>query len=216
MIGLKEDTEAKIKERLRVADEIDSDIFALDYLTPVPNSPDWRYGIKKGWFDPDKIDLRDWDFQHPVIPTDHLTIEEVGRLGAWCMREYYSKPERIHRIMESNYHMKVKLCVKDFMNNISKWEANSRVTGRGIIMVSIQTNMNWDAVALSKYNKMLNLIPIFHRRLAQEVVNKKAEQGAVARGSSTVEEADIVQAFLTEVPKAFYSLMIRIMDEVGF
>ena len=83
-------------------------------------------------------------------------------------------------------------------------------------MVSIQTNMQWDAVALSKYNKMLNLIPIFHRRLAQEVVNKKAEQLAITRGSSTVEEIDIVQAFLTEVPKAFYSLMIRIMDEVGF
>ena len=39
---------------------------------------------------------------------------------------------------------------------------------------------------------------------------------ALARGSSTVEEMDIVQAFLTEVPKAFYSLMVRIMDEVGF
>jgi len=83
-------------------------------------------------------------------------------------------------------------------------------------MVSIQTNMNWDALALSKYNKMLNLIPVFHRRLAKEVVNKKAEQMALARGSSTVEESDIVQSFLAEVPKAFYSLMIRIMDEAGF
>jgi len=83
-------------------------------------------------------------------------------------------------------------------------------------MVSIQTNMHWDPAALGKYNKMLNLIPIFHRRLAQEVVNKKAEQGALARGSSTVEEVDIVQAFLTEGPKAFYSLMIRMMDDVGF
>lgn len=127
LIGLREDTEAKIKERLRVADEIDPDIFALDYMTPVPNSPDWKYGIKKGWFDPDKINLRDWDFQHPVVPTEHLTIEEVGRLGAWCMREYYSKPERIHRIFTSNYDEKVKLCVKDFMNNISKFERNSRV-----------------------------------------------------------------------------------------
>ncbi|MCA9394624.1 MAG: radical SAM protein [Candidatus Omnitrophica bacterium] len=130
LIGLRDDDEARIKERLRVADEIDPDIFALDYLTPVPNSPDWKYGIKKGWFDPDTIDLKLWDFQHPVIPTDHLTIEEVGRLGAWCMREYYSKPERIHRIMSSDYDMKVKLCVKDFMNNISKWEANSRVAAK--------------------------------------------------------------------------------------
>ena len=83
-------------------------------------------------------------------------------------------------------------------------------------MVSIQTNMNWDEVALSKYNKLLNLIPIFHRRIAQEVVNKKAEQGAQDRGSLLVEEIDIVKAFLTEVPKSFYSMMIRIMDEVGF
>ena len=127
LIGLKDDTEEKIKKRLQIADEIDPDIFALDYLTPVPNSPDWRYGIKKGWFDPDKINMKDWDFQHPVVPTDHLTIEDVGRMGAWCMREYYSKPERIHRIFTSNYHDKVKVCVKDFMDNIAKWEANSRV-----------------------------------------------------------------------------------------
>lgn len=127
LIGLKDDTEEKIKKRLQTAEEIDPDVFALDYLTPVPNSPDWRYGIKQGWFDPDKINLKDWDFQHPVVPTDHLSIEDVGRLGAWCMREYYSKPERIQRIFTSNYDMKVKLCVKDFMSNIAKWEANSRV-----------------------------------------------------------------------------------------
>ena len=83
-------------------------------------------------------------------------------------------------------------------------------------MVSIQTNMQWDELALSKYNKMLNLIPVFHRRLAKEVVNKRAEQIAQARGSVSVEEVDIVHAFLDEVPKAFYSLMIRVMDEVGF
>ena len=128
LIGLREDREEKIKERLRVADEIDPDVFALDYLTPVPNSPDWRYGIQKGWFDPETINLKDWDFQHPVVPTDFLSIEDVGRLGAWCMREYYSKPQRIHRIMESDYDIRVKLCVKDFMSNIAKWEANSRVS----------------------------------------------------------------------------------------
>ncbi len=83
-------------------------------------------------------------------------------------------------------------------------------------MVAVQTSMNWDAIALSKYNKMLNLIPVFHRRLAQEVVNLKSEQAARARGSSVVEEVDIVESFLSEVPKAFYSLMVRIMDEVGF
>ncbi|MDE2223338.1 MAG: PCP reductase family protein [Candidatus Omnitrophica bacterium] len=83
-------------------------------------------------------------------------------------------------------------------------------------MVTIQTTMNWDEAALGKYNKMLNLIPVFHRRLAKEVVNKKAEGLAQARGAAQVQEEDIVRAFLSEVPKAFYSLMIRIMHEVGF
>lgn len=83
-------------------------------------------------------------------------------------------------------------------------------------MVSVQTTMKWEEHALAKYNQMLNLIPIFHRGIAKEVVNKKSEQNAIARGSTQVEEADIVAAFLSEGPKAFYSLMVRIMDEVGF
>jgi hypothetical protein len=83
-------------------------------------------------------------------------------------------------------------------------------------MVTVQTTMKWEATALSKYNKMLNLIPIFHRGIAQEVVNKKSEQNAQKRGSEQVEESDIVAAFRTEVPKAFYSLMIRIMQDAGF
>lgn len=82
-------------------------------------------------------------------------------------------------------------------------------------MVTVQTTMKWEPTALAKYNKMLNLIPIFHRGLAKEVVNKKAEQNAVSRGSAQVEESDIVSAFATEVPKAFFSLMVKLMDEVG-
>ncbi len=82
-------------------------------------------------------------------------------------------------------------------------------------MVSVQTTMAWEPTALAKFNKMLNLIPIFHRGIAKEVVNIKAEQNARERKSSQVEEKDIVEAFTSEVPKAFYSLMIRIMDEVG-
>ena len=126
LIGLEDDDEAKIKERLRVAEEIDPDILALDYVTPVPGSPIWRKSLKNGFLNPKKINLKEWDFQHPVIPTKYLSISDVGRMGAWCMREFYSRPERIHRIMESNYDLLVKLCVKDFMSNISKFEETSR------------------------------------------------------------------------------------------
>ncbi len=83
-------------------------------------------------------------------------------------------------------------------------------------MVTVQTTMAWEKTAMERYNTMLNLIPIFHRGIAKEVVNIKSEENARSRGAKEVSEEDIVKAFLSEVPKAFYSLMIRIMDEAGF
>ncbi len=125
LIGLEDDTEAIIKKRFEVANEVDPDIMALDYVTPVPGSQLWNRSVELGWINPKHIDLKSWDFHHPVIPTNHLSKEEVGRLGSWCMREFYSQPQRIYRIMESDYDQLVKLCVKDFMNNLSKFSASS-------------------------------------------------------------------------------------------
>ncbi|MBF0479097.1 MAG: cobalamin-dependent protein [Candidatus Omnitrophica bacterium] len=122
LIGLEDDNEFIIKKRFEVANDIDPDIMAIDYVTPVPGSQLWSQAMKKGWFDPKTMNLRNWDFQHPVIPTNFLSVEDVGRLGSWCMREFYSRPERIFRIMSSTYDMEVKLCVKDFMNNLSKFD----------------------------------------------------------------------------------------------
>lgn len=126
LIGLEDDDEATIKKRFEVANDVDPDIMALDYVTPVPGSLLWEDAKNLGWIDESKINIKDWDFHHPVIPTKHLTIEQVGRMGSWCMREFYSRPERIHRIMESNYDQLVKLCVMDFMRNLSKFESASK------------------------------------------------------------------------------------------
>lgn len=83
-------------------------------------------------------------------------------------------------------------------------------------MINEQLTMKWEASALSKYNKMLGLIPMFHRGITKEVVNIKSEENAKRRNSLQVEDQDIIRAFISEVPKPFFSLMIRIMDEVGF
>lgn len=81
-------------------------------------------------------------------------------------------------------------------------------------MPHTQTELQWEPSALDKYNRMLRRIPIFHRDIARQVVCKKAEMNAKGRGSLQIQEKDLAQAFLSEVPKAFYSLLIRIMDEV--
>ena len=83
-------------------------------------------------------------------------------------------------------------------------------------MTTIQTKLNWEPKALAKYTLMIEKIPTFHRQIAKTVVDKKADINAAERGSDQVEEADIIRAFLSEVPMAFYSLMVRLFQEVGF
>ncbi len=76
--------------------------------------------------------------------------------------------------------------------------------------------LSWEPATKKKFDTMIERIPLFHREIAKTVTVKKAEINALKRGSNMIEESDIITAFLTEVPKAFYSLMIRLFDEVGF
>jgi len=115
-------TAQKIKERFDFADQVDPDILALHFVTPMPGSPIWKKKVRQSQIEPKDLDLRRWDLHHPVMPTKHLSVEELGGLGAWCSREFYSRPERIHRIMESHYSPLVKLFVKNFMSNVSNFE----------------------------------------------------------------------------------------------
>ncbi len=76
--------------------------------------------------------------------------------------------------------------------------------------------MEWEKTAKAKFDAMIVRIPLFHREIARKVVVKKAEINAQERGLNIVDESDIIRAFFSEVPMSFYSLMIRLLDEVGF
>ena len=82
--------------------------------------------------------------------------------------------------------------------------------------IQLPTELEWDSQALRKFNLMIEKIPLFHRKIAEQVVHKKAQLNAQERGSVIVEESDIVRSFFSEVPFSFYSLMVRLLDEVGF
>ncbi len=83
-------------------------------------------------------------------------------------------------------------------------------------MPETKEKIEWEAAALKKYQLIISKIPLFHRDIAKVVVDKKALSNAQDRKSNMIEESDIVSAFFSEVPKAFYSLMIRLFNEVGF
>lgn len=83
-------------------------------------------------------------------------------------------------------------------------------------MSTAQEKLQWEREARAKYEAMLPRIPLFHRDIAKQVVDKKAVINAQERGAQQVEEEDIVRAFFTEVPMTFYSLMIKLLDNAGF
>lgn len=76
--------------------------------------------------------------------------------------------------------------------------------------------MEWEIRTQEKFRLMISKMPIFHRRIAEEAVTKKAEENAQKRNARLVEEQDVIAALFSDVPKPFYSLMIRLLEDVGF
>jgi len=76
--------------------------------------------------------------------------------------------------------------------------------------------MDWDKLTQEKLKAMVAKIPVFHRRITEEVVTKGAEENAKVRKAAKVEEIDVLTAFFSDVPAAFYSMMIRLLEQSGF
>ena len=76
--------------------------------------------------------------------------------------------------------------------------------------------MDWDIKTQEKFKLMVAKMPVFHRRIAEEAVTLKAQENAKARAARQVEEQDVIAALFSDVPKPFYSLMIRLLEDVGF
>ena len=80
----------------------------------------------------------------------------------------------------------------------------------------MENQIKWNPEVEKKFQLMTSKIPLFHRQMAERVAKVGAEENARARNSVLIEEEDVVRAFLAEVPKPFYSMMIRLFEDVGF
>jgi hypothetical protein len=76
--------------------------------------------------------------------------------------------------------------------------------------------MEWEQSTREKFEHMIAKMPVFHRHLAEAAAFKKAEENAQSRGAGRVEDQDVIGAFFTEVPAAFYSMMVRHLEHSGF
>jgi hypothetical protein len=75
--------------------------------------------------------------------------------------------------------------------------------------------MNWDKTTQEKLKVIVAKIPVFHRHITEEAVTKGAEEHATMRNSAKIEEIDVINAFFSDVPAAFYSMMVRLLEQNG-
>ena len=75
--------------------------------------------------------------------------------------------------------------------------------------------MDWEPKTQEKFKLTIAKMPVFHRRIAEEAVSQKAEENARLRNSGRIEEVDIINAFFSDVPTPFYSMMIRLLEQCG-
>jgi len=76
--------------------------------------------------------------------------------------------------------------------------------------------MDWDKVTQERFKVMVAKIPVFHRHITEEAVTEGAQENAKSRNSAKIEEIDVISAFFSDVPAAFYSMMIRLLEQNGF
>ena len=76
-------------------------------------------------------------------------------------------------------------------------------------------NIQWSPQAKKHFDTVIENLPQFHRSIAELLVKEKAEEIALARGSNTVEDKDVVTAFFQEVPPAFKDMMKRLFSQLN-
>ncbi len=118
--GFWDDDEAKIRQRAKAVDEIDPDIVMIQVLNPIPGSPIYKKAVKENLIEIDNLSL--YDLEHCVMPTKHLTRQQLGELTGWAFQSFYGKPGRVERILNGYSSPYVKMKFLSFKNNAAKYE----------------------------------------------------------------------------------------------
>ncbi len=101
IIGERHDTLDSIKGIRDYADALNPDIATFMTLTPFPGTEIYETAKANGWIESD--DWADFDMIHAVMPTEHLTVEEVQEELFKCYRAFFgSRTRRYSALFSKN------------------------------------------------------------------------------------------------------------------
>ncbi len=106
IIGHRRDAHESIEGLRRYVEDIDPDLAIFMILTPFPGTELYAEAVENGW-------IEDWnwsnyDMIHAIMPTEHLTREEVQEELYNCYRSFYGRLSRRIRGFFSSNKMKRK------------------------------------------------------------------------------------------------------------
>jgi anaerobic magnesium-protoporphyrin IX monomethyl ester cyclase len=99
ILGEREDSHESIRALRDYADWLDPDVATFMTLTPFPGTELYETGKQKGW-----IEDQNWshyDMIHAIMPTKHLSREEVQKELYKCYRSFYGSWNRRYKGMFS-------------------------------------------------------------------------------------------------------------------
>jgi anaerobic magnesium-protoporphyrin IX monomethyl ester cyclase len=92
MFGDRFDTEETLREIFEFVKH-QGDFLVLTVTTPLPGTRYYEEAKQAGLIE--EQDLGCYDFMHPIVPTKHLSRDEVGGLQQRYLRKYYTQPRII-------------------------------------------------------------------------------------------------------------------------
>ncbi|MGD2295952.1 MAG: radical SAM protein [Candidatus Aminicenantes bacterium] len=120
IVGTREDTADSIIHKLRTMKWLDPDFPIFTTLTPFPGSDTYQEARANGWIE--KSDYELFDMSHVIMPTEHLTRDQLSSILYWCFKSYYMDPVKIAKGLLSRNSWKRKI-----------WQHMLKYTGKQIL-----------------------------------------------------------------------------------
>ena len=101
IIGERGDSAESIAQLREFVNELDPDLAIFMILTPFPGTKLYEEAVKNGWIE--DFNWAHYDMVHAVMPTEHLSRQEVQKELYQCYRSFYgSIPRRLKGLFSKN------------------------------------------------------------------------------------------------------------------
>ncbi|MDY6893611.1 MAG: radical SAM protein [Chloroflexota bacterium] len=107
LVGTRDDDARSIHHKIRYMKWLDPDFPIFTMCTPFPGSDIYEQARANGWLE--SLDYSLYDMSHAVMPTEHISRNQLTSLYNWCFISYYTDPIKLAKGLLSRNSWKRKV-----------------------------------------------------------------------------------------------------------